>query len=99
MRARHDRGSSSSPVRHAYSGAQWLTFGTLEPRDLVPGQKPYGLIPTRTQSLPDPYGMTDSERQRFYEALRQPIRVGLWWQGGEEFLELQPADIDYVGFP
>lgn len=83
----------------SYSGGQSLIFGQMDAMDLVPGQVPYGLIVTREQSLPDPYSMSIAERDEFYEALRQPIRAGLWWEDGEEYLTLSPEEIEYIGFP
>ncbi|MGQ9677316.1 MAG: hypothetical protein ACUVX1_16755 [Chloroflexota bacterium] len=82
-----------------YGGQQGLLFGTMDTLDLVPGQAPYGLIASRIQDLPDPQEMDSTERHRFYDALRQPIRMGLWWADGEEYLELSPDCIDYAGFP
>lgn len=82
-----------------YGGQQGLLFGAMDPLDLVPGQEPYGLIASRIQDLPDPQAMDTPERRRFYDALRQPIRMGLWWADGEEYLELSSQYIDYVGFP
>ena len=82
-----------------YSGGRRLAFGHDTPIDLVPGQEPYGVISSLTDSVPDPHPMSSVERQRLYEALRQPIRVGLWWAGGEAFLELPADSISLVGFP
>ena len=83
----------------AYSGGQFLTFGQMDAMDLVPGEMPYGLIACRTQVLPDPDALSDQERARFYAALRQPIKIALWWQDGQEYLTLDPDNFTFVDFP
>lgn len=86
----------------AYLSGHPLTFGApgylrAAPADLVPGERPFVVAVDHFVTVPDPDTLPEAEREELCAALRSPIRLGVWWEAGEEFLVLSPEDIDYAG--
>lgn len=75
-------------------------FGTAsgEKHSLVPHEEPLGIYVTRIADIPDPESEEDPVGQDLRQALCSPLHLKLEWNGGLEFLEISPADIQYEGF-
>lgn len=75
-----------------------LTFGLVDHGyNLIPGEKPWGHWIGRITQLHDFRSLSKRERRLLYSALHKPIRMEVTWDGGREYLEIKPDDIEYKG--